>query len=219
MAQCRARSKRSQERCRKPSTPGHNVCHIHGSKTPRGFGLPQTKTGRYSKVLPVRMAQRYHEALASKDLLSVRDDVATADARLADLFTRVDTGESGALWQALREALEQFARAQATGDIPGMDRQCATMRQLVTQGSDDYQAWSEIYKVWEHRCKLVQTESRTLMTMQQMVSTEELVTMFGVVVDTIQRAVLAHADEGSGRRILADISRDFAWIADREAHA
>jgi hypothetical protein len=165
------------------------------------------------------MAQRYHEALASKDLLSVRDDVATADARLADLFTRVDTGESGALWQALRAALEQFALAQATGDIPGMDRQCATMRQLVTQGSDDYQAWSEIYKVWEHRCKLVQTESRTLMTMQQMVSTEELVTMFGVVVDTIQRAVLAHADEDSGRRILADISRDFAWIADREAHA
>ena len=42
MTQCAAKSKQSGERCQKKATPGFDVCHIHGSKTP-------SKHGAYSK--------------------------------------------------------------------------------------------------------------------------------------------------------------------------
>jgi hypothetical protein len=219
MRQCTARSKRSQQRCRHYAMHGTTVCYHHGGKTPRGFALPQTKTGRYSKVLPVRLAQTYQEAKENQYLLSLRDDLAVCESRLMDLFQRVDTGESGQLWQALRAAMEAFSTAQATHDVPGMDRHFATLRDLITQGSDDYQAWSEIYRVWESRCKLTQQEAKTLMTMQAMVTTEQVTTMFGVIIDTIRKAVLTHADEGSGRKILGEISAAFDWLATREAEA
>jgi len=69
------------------------------------------------------------------------------------------------------------------------------------------------------RCKLVQTETKTLVSMQQMVMTEQLMTYFGVITDTINRALLAHADEGSARAILADISAEFGRISALEGGA
>ena len=195
---------------------GKTVCYMHGGTTPVGFGLPQTKTGTYSKVIPVRLRAKYHEAISSPRLLSLSNDIAMAESRLADLFTRVDMGESGALWQDLREALDSFALAQATGDIPAMNRHFATMQQLVQQGSNDYAAWAEIYKVWESRCKLIQQETKTLLSMQQMVTSQQLAVYFGVITDAITRAVVAHADEQSGRKILATISAEFARISDLE---
>jgi hypothetical protein len=217
--QCTAKSKRSQQQCRHYASRGHTVCHMHGAKTPRGYGLPQCKTGKYSKVLPVRLAQRYEAAKESQQLLSLRDDIAVCESRLGDLFQRVDRGESGALWQDLRAAMDAFALAQGRHDMASMDHHFATLRALVTQGSDDAAAWGEIYRCWEARVKLTRQEAQTLMTMQAMVSVEQLMTMMGTITDTIRRAVLAEADEVVGRRILGRISTDFAWIADREAEA
>jgi hypothetical protein len=209
--------KRDGSPCGQPAVRGMTKCRMHGGRTPSGPGHGAFRHGRYSKVLPVRLAARYEEAVSSPRLLSLRNDLAVCESRLMDLFGRVDTGESGALWQALREALDAFALAQAAGDIPAMTRGFATMRQLVRQGSDDSQAWAEIYRVWDTRSKLTQQETKTLVAMQQMVTTQQLATMFGVITDAITTAVLAHADEGSGRKILAQISEEFQRLSVREA--
>jgi hypothetical protein len=157
--------------------------------------------------------------MRNPQLLSLREDIAVAEARLVDLFSRIDTGESGALWAALREASDSFEVAQATSDLPAMQRHWATMRQLVQQGSDDHAAWAEIYRVWDSRTKLTQQETRTLVSMQQMVTAQELAVMFGVITDAINRSVTAHAPADIGRRILASISSEFAYIAEKEAQA
>jgi hypothetical protein len=217
MSQCTAKSKRSQQRCRKASSPGKRVCHMHGGKTPAGYGLPQTTSGRYSKVIPLRLAQRYAEARASPVLLSLRDDLAACEARIGDLFLRVDTGESGAVWQALGTALDALNRAMSGNDLAAMQTHLATLRQLITAGNDDRAAWQEIQALWETRCRLTQTETKTLMTMQQMISTEQLMVMMGVITDTIQRAVTTHAEHDCARAILADISTEFARISSLEA--
>jgi hypothetical protein len=217
--QCSAKSKRSEMQCRRHATPGRQVCYYHGGAIPRGFSLPQCKTGKYSKVLPLRLAQRYGEALTNPQLLSLKDDVAAAEARLVDLFSRIDTGESSQLWQGLREAADAFEAALGAGDAIAIDRHWSTIQRLVTQGSADHQAWSEVYKVWETRCKLTQQETRTLLTQQQMVTTEEVAHMFAVITSAIQRSVVTHADEATGRRILAAVSAEFNWIADKVGEA
>jgi hypothetical protein len=192
---------------------------MHGGTTPSGFALPQTRSGRYSKVLPVRLAARYEEALGNKDLLSLKDDIAAAEARLGDLFERLDTGESGQRWQELRETLDAFTTALTMRDGPTMNRQLATIRRLVTQGSDDAHAWSEILKTWHTRCTLTATQTRTLQVAQQMISTEQLMLMLGVVTDAINRAVSTHAEAPVARRILADLSQEFTRIGLRESGA
>jgi hypothetical protein len=142
-------------------------------------------------------------------LLSVRDDLAVCESRLVELFSRLDTGESGALWQGLREALDAFTVAQTARDVPRMQSHLTTLRQLITQGSADTAAWADIQQLWDMRCRLVQTELKTLVSLHQMVSTEQLMTYFGVITDAIQRIVTAHAEPASARAILGALSAEF----------
>jgi hypothetical protein len=203
--------------CGEPARRGRTKCRLHGGNTLSGTAHGNYRHGRYSKVIPVRLAAKYDEARVNPRLLSLQDDIAMAESRLADLFQRVDSGESGALWQSLGTTLDAFNAAMVQNDLPAMHVQLATLRRLITQGKDDYQAWEEIQKLWETRCKLTQTETKTLMTLQQMVTTEQLMLMFGVVTDTIQRAVTEHADPACAQAILSVISAEFQQISTREA--
>src|SRR5258708_37054514 len=68
MAQCKAKSKRTHERCAANAMIVREECYHHGGKTPRGIASPNFKHGRYSKSLPARMRERYEEALADPHL-------------------------------------------------------------------------------------------------------------------------------------------------------
>jgi hypothetical protein len=198
---------------------GKRTCYHHGGATPNGYGLPQTTHGRYSKVLPLRLAARYHESLRNPELLSLKDDIAAVEARLSDLFQRVDSGESGQLWQAVRQALTEFSTAVAAGNVATFRRHFATLQHLVTQGSDDAAAWRDILATWETRCKLTTTQARLLVAAQQVVSTQELMVMLGVITDAINRAVSTHAEPSVARRILGDLSEEFTRIGLRAGGA
>lgn len=219
MSQCTAQSKRSGGQCKRAATPGYGVCHMHGSRSLRGTASPRHRHGRYSTVLPVRVAQRYEEARSNPALRSLRDDIAVSEARVAALLQRVDTGESGHLWQALRQALAALSAAMAAGDISMLRRHATTLHQLITQGRDDYAAWAEIQRLWETRCRLTLTEQKTLVAMQQMITTEQLMVYFGIITDAIQRTVTAHAEAAVARRILGDLSTEFRRISVLEGGA
>ena len=117
--QCTAKSKRTGKQCKGWSVPGRTVCYQHGGATPRGMALPQTKTGRYSRDLPTRLAARYQESLSDPDLLALREEIALIDARLGDLLKRVDSGESGVLWDLLQKTYREFVMARNQG-LPGV---------------------------------------------------------------------------------------------------
>ena len=193
---------------------GRTTCYYHGGVTTTlGPSSPNYTNGRYSKLLPVRLQQRYEEARVHPRLLSVAEDIAACEARLGDLFQRVDSGESGALWQTLQTTLDGFSTALGERDGATMNRHLATMRRLVTQGRDDYAAWQDIQSLWETRCKLTLTEQKTLVSMQQMITVQQLMVYFGVIVDAINRIVPAYADADSTRAILADLAAEFHRIS------
>src|SRR5262245_14503330 len=113
--QCTAKSKRSQQQCQKAVTPGRQVCHIHGGKTPAGIASASFKHGRYSKYLPTRMLASYNQALRDQSL-TLFGEVALLQARIDDLLPRVDTGESGKRWQELRTLSKALLWARAQHD-------------------------------------------------------------------------------------------------------
>lgn len=161
--QCQAQAKSSGLQCRRRAVAGRAVCTVHGGLTPRGVASPHFKTGRHSRDLPAQLSERYREALADTDLLSLRDDIALVDARVTELL----------------ETLE-----------------------------DNPAAWDAITDLFETRRKLVDSERRRLVDLQQMMTAEQAMTMLAVIVDIVKQHVTDPAE-------LQAIAQDIGRIAER----
>jgi hypothetical protein len=154
---------------------------MHGGKTPTGMALPQFKDGRHSKYLPARLSSRYAEALSDGALLELRAEVALVDARLADVLGRVDTGESGALWQSLMEARGELIAAKRSGSTIEQAKWINAILDLIGRGHTDYRAWSEVGSLLEQRRKLVESERKRLVEAQQTLTVEKAMLLIGAI--------------------------------------
>ena len=207
MRECGAKTRQGGV-CKQPALP-NGRCHYHGGKSLAGLAFPTYQTGRYSKALPARLAARYATAEADPRLLELRDEVALTDARLADLLGRVDTGESGALWQALQTLRMDVLAARRVGDTV---RQAAALNALldtIGQAHADYRAWTEIGGVLEQRRRLVESERKRLVEMQQTLTVEKAMLLIGAIGGIIK----AHVHD---RAILSAIGRDLEGLLTRE---
>lgn len=212
MSQCAGTSKRTGQPCPRPAMVGRSVCYHHGGKTPRGIASPNLKTGRYSKHLPTRMAARYQEAQADPELLVLRDEIALLDSRLSDVLSRVDTGESGALWSDLQKTWAEFELRRAAGDVPKMREALDAHESALKRGRADYAAWAEIGQLLDRRARFVESERRRYVEMQQMVSVEQAMLFLGAVTDAIRRHV-------SDRDTLSALGRELELLADAQPRA
>lgn len=202
--QCTAKSKRSGERCKRHASPGMNVCYMHGGKSPRGMASASFKHGRYSKDLPTRLAGRYQEAVQDTRLLELRDEIALVDSRLGDLLARVDSGEAGLHWQRLHATWDEFSEAQRAKDTEGAGKAINELGRLIQRGASDYAAWHEVGIQLEQRRKLVESERKRLVEMQQMVTAERAMILLAAIVDVIRRHV---SDKDALMAISADIRK------------
>lgn len=109
--QCSATSKRSGHRCRKHAMRGRTVCRVHGGATPRGVASPHWKHGKYSTILPDRLAAKYEDALRDRRLMSLRDAIALVDVEIGDTLQSLSDGKGDPaseqqVWLHARQALE-----------------------------------------------------------------------------------------------------------------
>ena len=210
MRECGAKTRQGGV-CKQPALP-NGRCHYHGGKSLAGLVSPTYQTGRYSKVLPARLAGRYAEAQADAALLELRDDVALTDARLADLLGRVDTGESGALWQALQALRLDVIAYKRAGDTVKMAEALNALLDTIGQAHADYRAWAEIGAVLDQRRRLVESERKRLVEMQQTLTVEKAMLLVGAIGGIIK----AHVDD---RSVLAKISADISALVAAEPGA
>ena len=206
---CGAKSRQSGQPCRAWAMK-NGRCRIHGGKSvPPGLAHHSTTAGgRYSKYLPARLAAKYQDALNSKELLSLRDDVAICETRIGELLERVESGESGTVWQRLQELNTAFQDAQRAHDVAGMQKCLIKLQETLTLGSDDYAAWAELHKMWETRRRLTDTELKALVAHQQILTTEQMLIAIGLIEQIMYRRVTEHAEPELARTILVSISND-----------
>jgi len=188
---------------------GKTVCRMHGGKSLSGPANGQYRHGRYSKVLPPRLRERADAIAASPLYLSLREDIAVCFARLSELFTRVDTGEHDALWAQCGATLTAYQQARTTYDPDAMAVHLQHLENLLAQGASVAGTWKDIHQHWELACKLIQTEQKTLITMQQMVTSDQLMHCFVQLQQAITQCVTAVADASTSRKILSAISVEF----------
>lgn len=207
MSQCTAKSKRSGERCKRHASIGMNVCAIHGGKTPSGLANPNLKHGRYSKDLPTRLAARYEHAASDPDLLRLDSEIHLLGTLISERLATLDTGESGRIWRELRESWKQYmvARSARPPDTAGMSDALDRVAELIQRGSADHGARQEIADLIERRRKLVDSEGKRRVQMQQVMTIEQATLLVSVVANSVRR----HVDSPEAR---AAIARDIAAV-------
>jgi cell pole-organizing protein PopZ len=119
------------------------------------------------------MSEAYERSMTDETLLALTNEIHLLDARLADLLAKVDSGESGTVWQRLTAANAELNRARTANDN---DQIVATIREiqgLISRGSHDSAAWAAVERVIQQRRRLVESERKravelgTIMTSQQ----------------------------------------------------
>lgn len=162
---------------------------MHGGKTPKGADSPHFVHGGDSKFLPVRMQEAYLASLNDPQIGDLNKNIALIEARRIDLLTRVDTGESGALWKDVKKAWRELRKAQRSNDDDKVSEAMAAMDDLLIRAGDDYQAWSEIIRLTDEHRKHVETRERAEIAGERAVSVTELMTFMGGVMNLINRIV------------------------------
>lgn len=164
-------------------------CKMHGGMSLVGLASPQWKTGRYSKYIPNRLVETYSQSLSDEEILVLRDDIALVDSRIQDLLKRVDSGESGDAWQSAKAAQRDLVAALKSGDQTGMADGLRELDRVIARGLADYAAWGEIAHLLDQRERLVRSERRRLVELQQMISTEQALTLMTAVVALVKEHV------------------------------
>jgi hypothetical protein len=208
MKTCGARTKHDGTPCERSPIRGRTRCRLHGGKSLAGPGCPHFRSGRYSAYLPERLRGRYEQAEQDAELLSLKSEIALTDARLVDLLSRVDTGESGQRWASLTKAYEEFQTSWRARDVPKMNVALAKIERDIAQATDDRDAWAEIGALVEQRRKLVESEAKHLIMHQQMLSLEEAIALMHRVVNIVTRHV-------SDRQVLTAIVVEIRALAER----
>lgn len=213
---CGAKTKAGTPCQRAPMANGR--CSRHGGKTLRGIASPTFKHGRASKYMPTRLLGKYEEAMKDPELLNLRSDIAVVEARLAELMETLSTGESGALWKAASSAALRIKDLQAAMARPNVtpERLAALQTEVaaltsvlvnnVAQGARDVDTWAELLGTMEQKRRIVESERRRLVDMNQMITAESAMGLIVALGMVVKRYV-------TDRKVLQQISVEFARLS------
>jgi len=194
--------------CRRSVVREGARCKFHGGASLKGAAAPSFTHGRYSKYLPTRLLERYQTAQTDGELLSLRDEVAMLDVRLSELVAGLDTGESVDVWAALGAAYEDLTGARNSGDSRGMAQALIQIGDLIEKGRAKGPAWREIIGLFDQRRKLVESERKRIVELQQVITAEKAMALITAVVHT----VASHVDD---RTVLNAIAVDVRRLIDQ----
>lgn len=195
---------------------------------PQGPSHPNYKHGNMSKSLPDAVAARYRQAYNDEELLEIRGDVALFAARQGELAERVDTGEAGYLWRELREAWASLQASQndakKAGEM-GDDAALAAAREksaaalssvgrMIVRGADNEKSWDELLTTTERLVRVKESEMRRLDRLNQVLTLEQVVIIFGQMHAALAASVKKRAPDDVSTAILTDVGNALRhWLA------
>jgi hypothetical protein len=203
--------------CTNVVVKGMAKCRMHGGKSLAGMANGNYRSGRYSKHLPVQMAQRAEEARTNPRLLSLSDDIAVLEARLAERFRALEQDGSATVWPDLQATWRALHEALKSGNGAGVQAAEREMERLLTVGGSQAAAWAEISELMLTRAKLTQVEVKTFQTLQQMITAQQHQLAMGAIMQAVIEAVQAHAETAVGRAILRDVGTEMTRLSTLEA--
>lgn len=199
--------KSNGERCKRNAPPGSRFCHKHNPGVATTFKPgplhPNWKHGRYSKHLPARLQETYNQHFNDPEYLAQQAEIAILSTRLSELFTQIETGESGALWKALQHAVEEFKKFNALRKKAEAELWLNEIINLIERGNAEQLVWDEIRGTILDRNRIVSSERKRLIEAEAYFTAEQGMAMLMKIADAVKRNV---PDEKARRAIAHEIN-------------
>ena len=179
---------------------------MHGGGSLVGPAHPNFKDGKHSRALRGELAQSYQEALANPDLVSVRDEIALIDMRVAQLL--VDVGATGntKILKDIRAKFDTFKAAKKKkgkqSAIDGLDA-LEQVDHLIDNALTAAATWDELRETLDLRRKLSETETRRMRDLHMLIDVKTAIAMMGLLINEVKARV-------KDPEILAALSAQFA---------
>jgi len=170
-------------------------CRMHRGKAASGVNNGNFKHGRYSKDIPTRMRARFEAGLNDAQLLRLVSEISLTDARIEDLLSRVDSGESGQAWHRLGRLWTAHKVAAGKGDKAALNQILVDIDAVIDQGVGDWAIWQEIGQTIQQRERLTASERKGQLEAQQYVKVEQVM----VMVSRIESLILENVQERGAR--------------------
>lgn len=160
------------------------------------------KHGRYSRLFPTALLARYEEALRDDDILNLNEEIALMTFRIGELVKGQMRGESAELWKTLHRACQSLRNAIDDGDLLEAEFKLTHLEQIIRDGVDMASTWTEVQMLTESKRRLVETQRKTLVDAEQMITIDRMMVLLSAVVHIIQTKV---TDESTATAISAEI--------------
>ncbi len=183
---CKAKSKRSGERCKKDAVPGTEVCHIHGGKSPKGIDHPRFKNGSKSRYVPRgNLVERYNEAFDAGVYTEQREEIALTTGMINEVLSKREES-AGTVFRELQKDWNGFEHSRLANDVPKMRAHLDNMGQLIHRGVTAGMQRDEAVKLMDHRRKLVDSETRRLEREKQMMTLEQVMIRDAILLEVLR---------------------------------
>lgn len=143
-ARCQGKNRQTGERCKRAAKKGRKFCRVHGGNLPVGPAHPNWKDGDRSIYLPARMREEYDKAVRDPKRYSYERNLGRLEALAAEIFAKLDQGNTVAQWEAAREEMAKANVASQEADLDGMLLSLNRAWQIFEEGATQERAQEPI---------------------------------------------------------------------------
>jgi hypothetical protein len=162
-------------------------CYKHGGATPKGVDSPHFKgkgRGKYAQILPDDLRKVYDIVAEDGEWASLRANLDLLTSRVMGLLGSLPEGEPPLkLWRDALASLSGYQLAVATRDGARQIEQMSKLLVTLERGLAIAGVWDEVYDVLELHRKLVESERKRMVEMQQIITPEQGAVIFAAMVE------------------------------------
>jgi len=156
-----------------PVVNGSGRCRMHNGHSLRGIAHPKFKTGKYSAYMSAHLVENYEAGRNDNDLLALRDEIAVVDARIMELMDQVKEFDFVSNSKQITDAYRGVMNAIAARDRTKQAKHLADMGKLINGNANAVNTWDGIFEAFDLRRKLVESERKRLVEIQQFMDRTE----------------------------------------------
>lgn len=193
--------------CMNHPLKGRTRCKFCGGKSRRGLEHPNWKGGRYSRAFPHGLLGRFETALDDPELFDLRRDVASLEVLIGEEMRRMSMVEGGTFddWASSASRFTALEAAIHAGNKAAMAGQLAALKTTFEAVREIMRATRHFLTLTESRRKLVDSRTRGLAALSQVMTDAQVAVFFGALTAAIRKHV-------TDTKALAAIEGEFELI-------
>lgn len=195
--------KRDGQRCKNPVRHGWTVCRSHGAgyaSKPGGLTNEHIRTAMHAKHLPNRLIEKYEAFITDPEYISMRNEMALIDTRIADRLEMLDSSDAEKAWTQVRFVAGLLTKNDLTTDDV---KKCRDKLSEALNIHGETEVWEEVLELIERRRRLADTERRRIVEAQEMLTVQEA----NALIANIMNIVINRVKDLQVRRAIADDMR------------